>query len=189
VRIGDTKMQTVTVRNSGNGPIRFDEVMVTDPGFATGASTCARLAPQEMCTVNVLFTPTSAGEMVGYLRFTSNRGVDSVGLAGRGVKKRQHLSQKLPKRIKVLGLTPLTPANARTDAGQPIQTMGRGGPLQPRAAGQVRYFRMVRGPHGKTGIRTFGHADLKIVIIQRAKGTAQYRPFERRVVYINGVRR
>ena len=51
-----------------------------------------------------------------------------------------------------------------------------------------RYFRIIRGPRGKVSIRTFGVDGLRIVVVQRARGSASFEPFVRTAIYRDGVR-
>ena len=102
--------------------------------------------------------------------------------------KKQTLKTKLPKRIKVSGLTVITPANTRTNAGQLVRTLVRGGPVKPTAAGQVRYFTVVRGPKGKTSVRTNGYPNLRLKVTQKAPATTGYTAFTRTATYTKGTR-
>ena len=104
------------------------------------------------------------------------------------VTKKQTLKTKLPKRIKVSGLTVITPANTRTNAGQLVRTLVRGGPVKPTAAGQVRYFTVVRGPKGKTSVRTNGYPNLRLKVTQKAPATTGYTAFTRTATYTKGTR-
>ncbi len=101
-------------------------------------------------------------------------------------KKKQRLAASLPRRIKVRGLTLITPANANTTAGQQVRTRVSG---RSTAAGQTRLYRVVRGKNGKVSVRTFGHRDLRLVILQTAPATDGYTRFERRAIYVGGQRR
>lgn len=122
----------------------------------------------------------------GSLWLPSNRGDYAIPLTGAGVARAQNFGFGLPKRIRLSGLTLLTPTGAHTTAGQPVQTLVLGGPT---AAGETRYFTVVRGPKGKVSVRTLGHRDLKLVVIQRAPATSGYAPAHRRVVFVGGRRR
>lgn len=101
-------------------------------------------------------------------------------------KQKQTLAAALPRRIKRSGLTLITPANARTNAGQLVRTQVRG---QSRAAGETRLYTVVRGRNGKVSLRTYGHKDLRFVITQKAPATQAYLPLQRRAVYVDGPRR
>ncbi len=94
-----------------------------------------------------------------------------------------------PKRIKLAGVTVLQGPNARTNADQRIRIRVRGGPTRSSAAGEVRYFTVIRGPKGKTSIRTYGRPDLRIVVRQKAPATSKYRKFTKKTVYVDGRRR
>ncbi len=196
--------QTVTVTNGGSGILTFPAaggVGLTGDGFGITADTCsgASVNAGGTCTVQVRFSPTAAGVAGGQLAFTSNApgSPHIVALSGTGsatpqpppVKKKQTLKAKLPKRIKISGLTVLTPANARTNAGQLVRTVVRGGPVKPTAAGEVRYFTVVRGPNGKTSVRTFGYPNLRLKVAQKAPAVEGYTAFQRQATYRNGKRR
>lgn len=95
---------------------------------------------------------------------------------------------KPPATVDTNGVTVITGKNAKTTAGQPIRTRircSRG----PAAAGQVRLCTVIRGPKGKTSVRTYGVDGVKIVAVQYANGTLDYRPYRKRTVYINGKKR
>jgi hypothetical protein len=197
VRIGRAGgPQAVTVRNDGPGVLALGDgaVRIAGPGFGTGADTCsgARLATGDSCTVEVRFSPTVAGAASGVLTFTSNApgGPHTVSLRGTGTAalKKQTLAVKLPKRIKLSGLTVITPAGARTNAGQRVRTVVRGGPITATVAGQVRYFTVVRGPRGKVAVRTFGYRDLRLSVTQKAPAVERFTAFERQATYTKGRR-
>ena len=201
--VGTTSTErTVTVTNTGGADLTVSAVTLggTDPGqFGKGAETCttAPIAPTATCTVKVTFAPTSAGNKTATLTFTTTApgSSHSVTLTGTGTvtpqsaKKKQTLHPGLPHRIKPSGLTLITAANARTNAGQRVRTIIRGGPANTSAAGEVRYFTIVRGPHGKVSIRTFGHPDLKLKVTQKAPATSGHTRFHRTAIYLDGDRR
>ena len=102
--------------------------------------------------------------------------------------KKQTLSLKLPKRIKLSGITLITPAGARTNADQPVRTIIRGGPGTPSTAGEVRYFTVLRGPDGKVSVRTYGQPGLKLRVTQKAPAVTGYTAFTRTATYTGGRR-
>jgi hypothetical protein len=195
--------QTVTVTNSGAGELQFPAGAVTLTGadsasFVISADTCSAVvvAQAATCAVQVRFTPSAAGQTTAVMRWVSNApgSPHQVSLSGIGAtapptgKKKQTLKAKPPKRIKRAGTTLITPAKARTNAGQRVRTIVRGGPIQASAAGQVRYFKVIRGKKGKVAIRTYGYRALKIRVVQRAPSTPDYRKFKRVTVYKYGKR-
>jgi hypothetical protein len=185
--------KTVTVTNGGPGVLTMTGVSVTGKRFSITADSCSgsSVPAGGTCTVQVRFSPTTKGAVTGQLTFTSNApgSPHQVSLAGTGAKKKQQtLGAKLPKRIKVSGLTVITSTNARTNAGQLVRTIVRGGPIKPTAAGQVRYFTVVRGPQGKTSVRTYGYPNLRLRVSQKAPATAEYTPFARTATYTAGTR-
>ncbi len=193
--------KTVTVTNGGPGVLTVTSTSITGDGFDITADTCSgsSISAGATCTVSVRFSPTTIGAASGQLSFTSNApgSPHAVPLTGTGmtapappptVKKKQTLTAKLPKRIKSSGLTVITPANARTNAGQRVRTTVRGGPVKPTAAGEVRYFTVVRGPNGKTSIRTYGYPNLRFKVVQKASATEGYKRFTRSATYTGGKR-
>jgi len=188
--------QTVTVTNGGPGKLTVGAVGLTgDAAFTVASDTCSgtSLTASKSCTVTVGFAPTAVGSVSGQLTFTTNDAgsphVVSVTGTGKVAKlKKQALRPKLPKRVKLNGLTVITPANARTNAGQRVRTIIKGGPAKASAAGEVRYFTVVRGPKGKTSIRTYGHRDLKLKVSQKAPAVTGYTAFARSASYIRGRR-
>ncbi len=187
----------LTVTNTGQQPVTIDRVSLSSGDFelTPGACASATLTAGQSCQASVEFTPTSAGSKSATVTVASNADPVRVTLTGIGTaaptpgpKKKQTLKQKLPKRIKVSGLTLITPANARTNAGQLARTIVRGGPTKPTAAGEVRYFTVVRGPNGKTSVRTYGFPNLKLRVTQRAPATEGFTAFSRTATYTNGKR-
>jgi hypothetical protein len=82
--------QTVTVNNTGGAPLAnvgFQINGLSASSFSYGATTCASLAPGGSCTVQVTFTPTSAGGATASLvvsSSTSGVAAVSVSLSGTG---------------------------------------------------------------------------------------------------------
>ena len=190
--------QTMTVTNTGTAPLDVSAVSLTGDHadqFAKGANTCdSPVAPAATCTVTVTFTPTSPGDKTAQLSVITDApgGPQMVALTGTGTatpatpKKKQTLRPGLPQRIKLSGLTVITPANALTNAGQRVRTLVRGGPTNPTAAGDARYYVVVRGPEGKVSVRTFGRTDLKLRVTQTAPATTGYTAFRRAATYLGG---
>jgi FG-GAP-like repeat/Abnormal spindle-like microcephaly-assoc'd, ASPM-SPD-2-Hydin/FG-GAP repeat len=84
--------QTVTVSNTGNIPVVFAGLGITGP-FAivsgAGGGTCAAetdLAVEASCTINVTFTPTTAGAAAGTLSISDSAtgSPQTVALSGTG---------------------------------------------------------------------------------------------------------
>lgn len=118
----------------------------------------------------------------------TNDNSSSIGNAVKAANKKQTLKTKLPKRIRLSGLTAITPKNTDTNAGSTVRTRIRGGPIKPSAAGEVRYFTVVRGPAGKTSIRTYGYPNLKLRVTQDAPATLGYTAFTLTATYVRGKR-
>lgn len=109
--------------------------------------------------------------------------------SAKKVQKPRDARGKPPVRIKVAGTTVLTGRNALTNAGQRIRT-GVQVPIKgTRAQGEVRYYRIIRGPKGKVSIRTYGRPGLKVILTQSAPATDAYKPYRLRTVYVNGAKR
>ena len=172
----------------------------TGPVTVVAAETGATLASGTLdatgkATLN--FTPSSTGTvrmLAKYAGDASHSASSSAESAltvtatpvGPTPKKQQRFAASLPRRIKLQGLTLITPANARTNADQPVKTRVSG---RPTAAGQTRLFTVVRGKNGKVSVRTYGHRGLRLEIVQKAPATDAYTKFKRQAVYVNGQRR
>jgi hypothetical protein len=172
----------------------------TGPVTVVAAETGATLASGTLdatgkATLN--FTPSSTGTvrmLAKYAGDASHSASSSAESAltvtatpvGPTPKKQQRFAASLPRRIKLRGLTLITPANARTNADQPVKTRVSG---RPTAAGQTRLFTVVRGKNGKVSVRTYGHRGLRLEIVQKAPATDAYTKFKRQAVYVNGQRR
>ena len=89
--LGSTGTATVDVANSGGGTLHVSGLAVTgDPAFTLGADTCsdpAGVAPDGHCSVEVKFTPQTAGAHTATLRVASDTatGVTTLPLDGRGL--------------------------------------------------------------------------------------------------------
>lgn len=78
--------QTVVISNTGNADATIQ--YLTIQGDFTETNTCgASLAPGESCQVNITFRPTSAGNLQGYINFSSNTQAAfySINFSGVGV--------------------------------------------------------------------------------------------------------
>lgn len=93
-----------------------------------------------------------------------------------------------PISVKTDGVTVITKAGAKTNAGQAIRTRIRC-TLGAAAAGQKRLCTVIRGRKGKTSVRTYGVEQLKIIALQYAPGTPEYRAYRKRTVYVDGKKR
>ena len=81
--------QTVTVRNTGTGPLTVSGLSLTGTGFTITANTClaGSVAAGGTCTVNVAFAPTAIGSASGSLLIADNAAgsPQSVALSGTGI--------------------------------------------------------------------------------------------------------
>ena len=74
--------RTVTVTDSGNGPMNVANVSVSGPFSQT--NNCASLAAGASCAVSVTFTPAALGSASGLLSITDTAGTQTVNLSGNG---------------------------------------------------------------------------------------------------------
>ena len=204
--------RTVTITNTGDWPLTISAVALTGahPGeFTVTSETCTSvpLAPQATCQVTIRFRPTSTGPKSASLTFTddSPSGRNTVALSGAGTstpaptptpkptpddKKTQKPADskgKPPARVKKAGVTVITGANARTNAKQLIRTRVRC--LRGSAtAGERRNCTVIRGPRGKVSVRTYGQSNLRVIVVQRAPSTPEFKAYRKRTVYVSGVK-
>jgi len=76
--------QAVTLTNAGNVPATVGTPSVS-AGFSVASTTCpSSLAAGSSCTVNVAFSPSTAGTASGTLSLATSGGVQSVTLSGTG---------------------------------------------------------------------------------------------------------
>lgn len=81
--------QTITVTNTGVGPLTISGSMITGGPFSRSQSaSCATLAEGASCTISVQFSPTSLANYTETLTINSNAvsGANTVALAGVGVQ-------------------------------------------------------------------------------------------------------
>ncbi len=76
--------QTLTVTNSGNGPLTLSSIQAT--GDFAQTNNCSTVASSATCTVQITFTPASSGTRTGSLILTSSAigSPQSVSLTGSG---------------------------------------------------------------------------------------------------------
>jgi hypothetical protein len=77
--------QTITVTNSGNGPLTFSGVQAT--GDFAQTNNCTTVAASGTCAIQVTFTPTSSGSRTGVLTLTNSaaNSPQVVSLSGSGI--------------------------------------------------------------------------------------------------------
>ncbi len=75
--------KTVTVQNTGTGPLQVSSVVASGPFAQTNTCTGA-VAPGSSCTISVTFSPTAVGSASGTLTISDNAGTQSAGLSGSG---------------------------------------------------------------------------------------------------------
>jgi hypothetical protein len=94
VNSGASAAQTVTVTNSGTGPITLNQPTFsgapTTSGFAATLSGCTGVAAGSTCTVSVTFAPTSTGAKTATMNLTGTNGLvltpATVAVSGTGVQ-------------------------------------------------------------------------------------------------------
>lgn len=96
---GTTTSQTVTLSNTGTGPLSVTSASLVGTNQAdfirvSDACTGASVAPGSSCTVSVAFSPTARGARSATLRFTDNAAGSprAVSLSGTGVAAVAQLS-------------------------------------------------------------------------------------------------
>jgi hypothetical protein len=84
--VGSTSSaQTLTITNTGNGPLTVTSVQVN--GDFSQSNNCSTVAATSSCAVQVTFTPTASGSRTGTLTVTSSAigGPQTVALSGSGI--------------------------------------------------------------------------------------------------------
>jgi len=187
-----------TVTNTGVGPVTVGSV-ADAPSFAA-TSDCALLPAAATCSIRVRLRPQAVGTIAEQLTVGTSAGDIAVAVSGRGMpnptpsptatttpaSKIQRLKDGLPKRIKRAGITVITPAGARTTAGQSVRTRISGQRAIKTRSGPARLFTTVRGPDGQLSIRTYGRPLRTITVTQSAPAVTQYRPLQRQGLYRAG---
>lgn len=75
--------KSVTLQNTGTGPMQVTSVTATVPFSQT--NNCVSVAAGSSCTVQVSFTPTAIGTASGTLTIVDNAGTQTVALSGTGI--------------------------------------------------------------------------------------------------------
>lgn len=85
----NTPSQTVTLTNNGGGPLLLSGIATTgDYAILAGSNTCGTsLAPAGVCTVQIVFSPTTTGPRTGTVTFSDNAATStqSLALSGTGI--------------------------------------------------------------------------------------------------------
>jgi hypothetical protein len=93
VAIGASSALPVTLMSSGGSEVTISGVGVSGPGFNISGGLAGRiLGPGETATVDVIFTPAAAGNMIGSVPITSNASGSPtvISLSGIGVEPVSH---------------------------------------------------------------------------------------------------
>ncbi|MEZ5158118.1 MAG: isopeptide-forming domain-containing fimbrial protein [Candidatus Nanopelagicales bacterium] len=103
---------------------------------------------------------------------SNNKATDRVR-----VLRQKQTASKLPPNPNVL------PAS-KTEQGQKIRTKVRCRTLKSSAAGEVSFCKITRKKNGTVKVKVVGNRKVKVTVIQRARGTKNYKPFKRVKTYI-----
>ena len=93
VNIGSSSVLPVSFTNAGTGNVTISNVSISGAGYsASGVSSGQILTPGQTATLNVTFTPSSAGSLPGNVTVASNatNSPASVTLSGTGVQPVSH---------------------------------------------------------------------------------------------------
>jgi hypothetical protein len=93
VNIGSSSVLPVSFTNAGTGNVTISNVSISGAGYsASGVSSGQILTPGQTATLNVTFTPSSAGSLPGSVTVASNatNSPASVSLLGIGVQPVSH---------------------------------------------------------------------------------------------------
>jgi hypothetical protein len=91
VLLGSNSSLGVTLANSGNASVTISNIVVTGSGFTlSGAGANTTLTPGQTATLNVTFSPSATGSVLGSIAVGSNAGALSIGLAGSGAQPSPH---------------------------------------------------------------------------------------------------
>lgn len=93
INIGSISVQGVTFTNAGNSNVTISSVSISGAGYtAAGISTGQILTPGQTATLNVTFTPASAGSLPGSATVTSNatNSPATITFSGTGVQPVSH---------------------------------------------------------------------------------------------------
>ena len=72
--------KTITLLNSGTGPLQVTSVTAPAPFAQT--NTCTSVAPGSSCAISVTFAPATVGSFTGALSIVDNAGTQTVALSG-----------------------------------------------------------------------------------------------------------
>ena len=82
---GSSASQTITLQNAGTATVTISSASVTGAGFGTSGLTLPmNIAPGQNTTFNVVFSPTSAGNVTGSISLTSNAPNSSLVISASG---------------------------------------------------------------------------------------------------------
>jgi hypothetical protein len=83
--VGTHQTLTVTLKNTGNSSVTVSGISVSDPQLGTsGGVSGATLAAGQSATLNVIYSPTKAGNFSGDVKITSNASDSSLTVAATG---------------------------------------------------------------------------------------------------------
>ena len=195
VTMGQTKDMTIWVTARIDGALSRQSLVISGrdrTSFSiTDHTRCAGtlIHKDASCQFTVRYKPTSERTETAEILLGDGASVPLTGVGGPGALQPQTLDANPPKQIPLDGIVVITPPDTTTTAGQPILTTVTGGPLDQTIAAKKKYFRVIRGKHGKVSLRTYGYKHLRLVVKQKAKATPTYAKYVRKAVYVNGKRK
>lgn len=141
--LGTTSTQLFTVSNTGDQPLDFAGITISDPSFVqqlTGTNDCTStqiLASGASCNFQVVFTPVAAQAYAATASFADNStnatsGQNVISLSGTGVTAGGTKTQNIafaPLANVTYGSLPVT-LNATSDSGLPVTFFRVSGPAQ-----------------------------------------------------------
>ena len=85
VAAGSSSSQTITLQNSGTANVTISSASVTGAGFSTsGLTVPMSMAPGQNTTFNVVFAPSSAGNVTGSISLLSNAPNSPLAISATG---------------------------------------------------------------------------------------------------------
>jgi hypothetical protein len=85
VATGSTSSQTITLQNGGTASVTISSAGVTGAGFSTsGLALPMSIAPGQSAAFNVVFTPSSAGNVTGSISLVSNAPISPLTISTSG---------------------------------------------------------------------------------------------------------
>lgn len=129
VTVGQTGTNTLTVSNSGKAQLTISQITLEGSGFSVSRSLPISVDAGGQTTINFLFKPTVAGNLIGQLSIMSNavNSTVTIPMTATGVATKSISTSKrtLPT------VTPTTPTTAPTTPTTPTTTPTTTSPTTP----------------------------------------------------------